>query len=411
MHDYDIPISDKVKTETPNVLLYCDDHDQYLYSKGASDILFTSAAVKLMVGAVALELYADRLDEVITVTDDLLEGSQGLVMYLDKGDTVTVNYLIHAVLMYGANDASTILARLHTGNINDFIQVMNEKAKSCGAKNTVYKNVTGLYADGMTTTLYDQIKIAEYAAGVKGLTDITVKEKYVPDKGECSIAKTVNSRNLLITKYQTAGVNGMCYGSTDESGDVLIVSAVIGGMTYYMALYGGTTEEGQTEKSVFADAISLLEYAQEGFGFVTVLSSGKLMCETKVKYNTTVDTVALVPESDVMLYLPLNIDTEKDLQYRIVVYKEALDAPVQEGQEEGKVIVSYNGKEICSAALVTKNPVSRNKILYVIDCIEEFTSDRRFLITVGVFAVLVIVYILISSIIRQRLKKRRRRLR
>ena len=414
--DYVIPISGELEAECPNAVLYCDDREQYLYSKGASEMLHISAFAKLMVGAVALELYADRLDEKVLITNELLEGSSGLVIYLEKGETLTIEQLLHATLMGGANDAATVLARLYTGNINDFIALMNQKAKEAGAVNTVYKNVTGLYADGMTTTLYDQIKIAKYAYSIKGLTDITQKDKYIIPKTEKFTVRTVLSRNHLVstyrdTRYKTEGVNGLCYGTTGESGDVLLVSAVRGGMTYFMAFYGGGISETDNDIEVYKDAVDLLNYAENGFGFVKVLSSKKLISEIAVKYNTTVDTVALVPEDDVTLYLPLDLDTEKDLEYNVIVYNESLDAPVSEGQAEGQVVVKYDGQEICRADLITKNPVSRNKILYVLDRIEEFTSSRRFIITLIIFVLLLIVYVLISAIVHHRMKKRRRKLR
>ncbi|MBR6535164.1 MAG: D-alanyl-D-alanine carboxypeptidase [Clostridia bacterium] len=418
VNDYEIPIDSSIETVTPNVLLYCVDRDQYLYAKGAEQSVNVSASVKMMVGAVALELYGDKLDEIVTVTQELLEGAQGYNVGLKKGEKVTYGYLLSAVLMRGANDAATVLARLYNGNLNDFLALMNEKAKACGAENTSYKNVTGLYADGMTTTLYDQIKIAQYAASVEGLLEMTSKDTYVLHQTDELELKTLNNRNGLVrstTKYKTEGVTGLCYGTTDESGDVLMVSAEIGGMTYFMALYGGTEYENEDDKtletSVYVDARTLLKYASEGFGFKTVLSTGKPLCEVPVKYNTTVDSVHLVAESEITLYLPTTLDVEKDLKYEITVFKESLDAPVQEGQAEGRVTVYYAGQQLCSADLVTKNPVSRNKILYVIDQIEEFTSSRRFVITVIVFLLIALAYVLITSAVRHAMKKKRRRLR
>lgn len=413
--DYVIPADESVQALSTNAALYCEDRQQYMYTKGANELINVSALAKLMTGAVALELYRDRLNEEVTMTRELLEGVEGLVIYLEVGETVTVNDLLHATLMGGANDAAMVLARLYTGNINDFIDLMNEKAKTAGAVNTTYKNVTGLHAEGMTTTLYDQIKIARYAAGVEGLTDITSKDKYIIPKTKYTTTRTVLSRNHLVstyrdTRYKTEGVTGLCYGSTDESGDVLLVSAVRGGMTYYMAFYGGSVSESD-EIEVCYDAVSMLEYAEEGFGFVDVLSTKKLLSEVSVKYNSTTDTVGLVPEADVTLYLPLSLDVKNDLEYSVVVYSEELSAPVEEGQTEGMIIVSYEGQELCRADLVTKNPVSRNGILYMLDRIEEFTTSRRFIITVLAFILLLVVYVLISAVIRHRLKKRRRRLR
>ena len=413
--DYVIPADESVQALSPNAALYCEDRQQYMYAKGANEQIHVSALAKLMAGAVALELYRDRLNEEVTMTRELLEGVDGLVIYLEVGETVTVNDLLHAALMGGANDAAMVLARLYTGNINDFIDLMNEKAKEAGAVNTTYKNVTGLYADGMTTTLYDQIKIARYAAGVEGLTDITGKDKYIIPKTKYTTTRTVLSRNHLVstyrdTRYKTEGVTGLCYGSTDESGDVLLVSAQRGSMTYYMAFYGGGVSESD-EIEVCYDAVSMLEYAEEGFGFVDVLSTKKLMSEVGVKYNSTTDTVGLVPEADVTLYLPLSLDVKNDLEYSIVVYNKELFAPVEEGHPEGQVIVSYEGQELCRADLVTKDPVSRNNILYGLYRIEEFTTSRRFIVTVLIFILLLIAYVLISAAVKHRTKKRRRRLR
>ena len=229
------------------------------------------------------------------------------------------------------------------------------------------------------------------------------------------LLRTILSRNHLVstyrdTRYKTEGVTGLCYGSTDESGDVLLVSAQRGGMTYYMAFYGGGVSESD-ENEVCYDAVSMLEYAEEGFGFVDVLSTKKLMSEVNVKYNSTTDTVGLVPEADVTLYLPLSLDVKKDLDYSIVVYNKELSAPVEEGRAEGQVIVSYEGQELCRADLVTKNPVSRNNILYSLDRIEEFTTSRRFIVTALIFVLLLIAYVLISAAVKHKMKKRRRRLR
>ena len=120
--DYVIPISGELEAECPNAVLYCDDREQYLYSKGASEMLHVSAFAKLMVGAVALELYADRLDEKVLITNELLEGSSGLVIYLEKGETLTIEQLLHATLMGGANDAATVLARLYSLNNHIFTE-------------------------------------------------------------------------------------------------------------------------------------------------------------------------------------------------------------------------------------------------------------------------------------------------
>lgn len=420
INDYDIPLDDTLPINTKYALLYNADEKRYLYKKQDDALIEPASTVKLMLGVVAFELYAGRFDEEITVTKQLLEDKEGLSVYIEPGEVFTIRQLLYIVLMYGANDAAMILARLYTGNVNDFILLMNDYAARLGCENTTYRNVTGLHADGATTTLADIIRIAVYAEALDGFTDITSTARYSIPSSNTTKARTILSRNALVSvyldnRYKTSGVTGMSYGSTDEMGDCLVVSSEYGDVKYFIALMGGyeteADENGKTNMTVYTDAIYLLSYAQTAFAYTDVLDEKKIVAEVPVVYSSVTDYVSLVPTSSVTLFLPANVKVESEITTKTITYSDSLQAPVDEGQIAGEIVLYYNGGEICRVKLKTTASVARSKILYVLGQIKAFVLSVKFIASAGAFVVLLVAYILIKAAVRGGKKRRRRKLR
>ncbi len=416
IYNYVIPNDSTVQTLSPNIIMYCKDTDTVMYHKNEKKIIEPGSFVKVMVGAVALELYRDRLDETVTIDPLLIAGAQGLSIQLTSGETVTVKDLLYALMLMGANDAAVVLSRLHTGNSEDFIELMNEKVKSLGAQNTVYKNVTGLHAEGMVTTLNDTVKIIDYAAGVEGFLDITSTDRYVIPENSVKDERTLITRNCLLskyrdTRYKTSDVTGMNYGSTAEAGECLIATATKGGLTYYIAVNGGfVTRDTEKELTVFKDTLTLLTHAEEDFIYTKVLSKKKSYGQMPVKYNSTSNEAKLVPTDDVVLYMSKRIDTSTEIEYRITTYEKAVAAPVSKGQVVGKMSAYYRGVKLCTVPVSINEDIEQNRILYFLDKIEELTRSTFFIVSAIVFAGLLIVYISITGIVSMGKKRGRKRL-
>lgn len=426
--DYEIPNDSSLPILSDYAMLYDESEGRVLYKKGdESDggeyippVLEPASTVKLMVGIIACEKWGHDLSRSVTVTKEMLEGKEGLSMYIEPGEVWTLYDLICATVMYGANDACLILVRHEGGTVSDFLQLMNAKAASIGCTNTYYKNVTGLHADGAVTTLEDMIKIAAYASDIPQLIKITSLDKHTVAENATTPQRTVLSRNHLVskfrdTRYYTEGVTGLNFGSTDETGEILIVSSEYSGKKYFIALFGGyeteKDENGNTRQTVFDDAVYLINYAKEAFGYTDLIDTGRIVAEIPVLYNITIDRVSLAPSSSVSLFLPKDIDIEEDIKYSVIVYDTELAAPVIEGQTAGEMVLYYLGEELCRIPLVTTSAVAQSKLLYTLDRIEEFVLSTKFFVFVGSVILLSVIYVTVNALLRGRRKRRRKRLR
>ncbi len=415
VYDFKLPNDSGITTLSQNVLMYCADTDTVLYHVNDNDMIEPGACVKLMVGALSLELYENRLEEYVEITEKLLEGVHGLSINLDIGEKVKVIDLIYAVMLMGANDAACVLSRIYSSDDDDFITLMNEKAKQIGAENTVYGNVTGFHESGMVTTLADTVKIAKYAAGVEGFTQITSSERYVIPATEKNAERTLVTRNCLLsryrdTRYKTADVSGMCYGSTAEAGECLVASFSKNDMTYFLAVTGGyVTSDGDKRLSVYEDAVKLISHAENDFAFFKVTSIKKSCGEADIRFNSTENTVELVPTDNVSLYMPKSINPEKDFDFNIIVYEKYLDTPITEGQVVGRLDVSYEGDKLFSVPVAAGEDVGRNDILYFLNQIERITASTVFRASALSFVLLLALYGVFSALLGYVLKKKKRK--
>ena len=132
-----------------------------VYDKKPDDKVYPASTTKLMTAIVAYEHIPD-LDVEITATDYVVKNTQGANVRIEAGEVYTARELLNALLIEGANDAALMLAEYVSGSEQEFCVLMNEKAKSIGAVNTHYDNVTGFHSDTTVTTARDTGLIAQY---------------------------------------------------------------------------------------------------------------------------------------------------------------------------------------------------------------------------------------------------------
>ena len=91
---------------------------------------------------------------------------------LQPGEKQKLEDLVYGIMLSSGNDAAVAIAEHIGGTIEQFVEMMNQKAKEIGALNTSFKNPNGLPADGHYTTAYDLAVITAYAFRRKKFTEI-----------------------------------------------------------------------------------------------------------------------------------------------------------------------------------------------------------------------------------------------
>lgn len=391
------PILEKVGS----ACLYNVESDSVLYELNPDAEVYPTATVKLMTGIIVLENCRD-LGEKVTVTDQMLAPVRGNAFGFAVGEEVTVEQALNCLLINNANDAAMILAYAIAGGEAEFVRMMNDKAESLAAWNTKYTNCTGMHDDAQVTTAADTLRIAKYAYGLDRFIDITSTTHYVLDATNMSEERDVYNRNCLVSKYYNdeyyyEGAIGMNAGSTSQGGYCAVAAARDPGNTVtYISVVMNAEKDDDTMYN-YKGTADLLDWAFSSFGFREVISKKRIICEIPVRLSSALDYVTLVPAESLTVFLPSDVDIERDVEISCRTESDALDAPVKLGQKVGVAMVTYEGKILGTVDLITTSDVSRSELLYFMERVKSFIRSPFFIATVISIAVLSVLYVLIKA--------------
>ena len=180
-----------------------------MYENNSNIKISPASLTKLMT---ALLLYeSNPLNKEITTKLPQDYKFTGKVAYLEEDLILTTEELLELLLVYSANDAAYVAAMEISSNVDDFVNLMNLKAKELGMNDTLYLNPDGLDELGHQTTLNDLLILSIFIIENTKILDITSKEKiYINQLDE----KTFSNTNLIINE----GFEGLKTGWTSEAG-------------------------------------------------------------------------------------------------------------------------------------------------------------------------------------------------
>ncbi len=359
-----------------------------------------TSTVKLMTAIIAYEQYKDKLDTLITVSDEAIDATTGNNIGLVAGEQVSADALLRALIAGGANDAANTLAFEISGSLEAFCELMNSKAAELGAVNTTYKNASGIDADGMLTTAKDVALISAYAYKLAGFREYASVTRYVMDPTNKSRERVIHNRNYLLSyhiepKYYDPDAIGLNSGFTQAGGFCTVTAAEKNGLTYIIAIMNAKKDENG-DNSSFYTASELIDWATSGFGYKVVLDPGTIVHEMPVRLAKNVDYVIASPKEKVEYFLPTDTDIATEISYKMHFEDETLTAPIYEGQTVGTIDVIYKDAIIATVPLITKNNVSASTLLRLLDYINNLLKSNQVRIAIGIFAVLFASYLLLS---------------
>ncbi|NLC67375.1 MAG: D-alanyl-D-alanine carboxypeptidase, partial [Clostridiaceae bacterium] len=128
------------------------DTGRILYEKNAHKKLPIASTTKIMTGIIAIE--KGNLDDTVTVSKRARQ-IWGSVIGLYQGEKIKLRELLYGLMLNSGNDAAIAIAEHIGGTVENFLEMMNEKARLIGARNTNFKSPHGLDMDGHYSTAYD----------------------------------------------------------------------------------------------------------------------------------------------------------------------------------------------------------------------------------------------------------------
>ncbi len=378
-----------------------------LYEDNSHVQHYPASTTKIITAILALENL--KLDDFVEI-DAETPFTEGSRIYLLEGEQVCVRDVLYGLMLESANDAAVALAKKIKGSVEEFAGFMNEKAVSCGAKNTNFVNPNGLHEDDHVTTAYDLAMIARYAMKNPTFRKYVSTYRYVMEATNLQDTRYMYNTNRMLydsvhkveingvlrpCKYE--GITGVKTGYTGKAGGCLVASAKRGD-TELIAVTMASTDMGR-----FADCIALLDYGFENYKTVGALSAGDDLGTIPVKRGS-VRKISVAAGEDAYATLPLSASSSL-IRKEVDLY-DNLKAPVNKGEKTG-VVKLYLGDELIGEYdAIALTDVGKGSVLSLVG-IEDHTAK---IIKVAVLSSLSGLFLLLALYIlvkRKQVKKRR----
>ncbi|MGQ7956420.1 D-alanyl-D-alanine carboxypeptidase family protein [Pseudomonas sp. SP16.1] len=271
----------------------------------------------------------------------------GSKMFIEVGKEVSVDDLLHGIIIQSGNDASVALAEHIAGSEEAFADMMNSHAQRLGLNNSHFMNATGWPDPEHYSSAHDMAKLARAII----FEDQAHYAIYAQKEFLWNGIKQPN-RNLLLWRDKT--VDGLKTGHTEEAGYCLVASAVRDGQRLIAAVFGTVSEQARA-----AEVQKLLTYGFRFFETRTFYQKGAELAQADVWKGVSRQVKAGLAE-DLTMTLPKG-QLEK-LQASMTVNPQLI-APIQQGDVIGKVEVKLGDEVVHSADLVALEGVEEGGLL------------------------------------------------
>lgn len=263
-------------------------------------------------------------------------------MFIEPKRNVTVDELLHGLIIQSGNDAAIALAEAIGGSEEQFAVMMTQQAKKLGMEATQYKNATGLPDKEHFTTASDLAIIAKAL-----IVDFPLDYRRLYSKKEYTYNKiTQRNRNRLL--WLDPNVDGVKTGHTKAADYCLVSSAKRDGTRLIAVVLGATSEAMRASESQ-----RLLNYGFQFYESTLVYKEAQAVSSIPV-YKGYTQTATATVAKDLYLSLP------KGDYARVkatMTSKQPLIAPINAGQEVGKITFTLDGKVINEQTLVAAKNV------------------------------------------------------
>lgn len=316
---------------------------QVLVEHNGDQELPPASLTKLMTAYIATrEINNGKIGEqdLVTVSEKAWR-TGGSRMFIEVGKQVSVDDLLHGVIIQSGNDASVALAEYIAGSEDTFADMMNDHARRLGLNNTAFQNATGLPAPSHYSSAHDMAKLARAIIS----DDPDHYAIYAQKEFLWNNIKQTN-RNLLLWRDST--VDGLKTGHTEEAGYCLVASAVRDNMRLISVVFGAANEASRA-----AETQKLLTYGFRFFESRTFYRKAETLVQAQVWKGQAAQVNAGLL-SDLALTVPRG-QADK-LTAEAILNKDIL-APLQAGDSVGKVEIRLDGELLHEADLVALQPV------------------------------------------------------
>jgi D-alanyl-D-alanine carboxypeptidase (penicillin-binding protein 5/6) len=339
-----------IETKAREALLMDFDTETVMFAKDADVSMPPSSMSKLMTTYVVFDMLKQgklKLDDVFSVSENAWRkggaASGGSTMFLEPNTQVTLEELLHGIIIQSGNDACIVVAENVSGSEAAFAELMNREAEKIGLTSSNFTNATGLPDADHYMSARDLATLAKrLILDFPEYYDIYSKTEYTYN------GITQHNRNPLL--YMPIDADGLKTGHTDVAGYGLTASAKRGDRRLILVVNGLTNTKERAQETQ-----QLLDWGFRTFENRDLFDKGAVV-ETAEVWLGEKDSVSLVIDRDLHLTIPRQPSDEFQVS---VIYDGPIPAPIQKGQQVATLVVQGPEMERQTVPLIAGEDVPK----------------------------------------------------
>lgn len=332
-----------------SAILIDPDSKRILYEKNIYEETSVASLTKMM----GLILVFEKIESGdIKYTDKVIAsanaaGMGGSQIWLSPGEELTVAELLKGIIMASANDGIVAMAEYIGGTEENFVKMMNDKAKELGLVNTNFVNSTGLDEKNHYSSAYDLAIIASELMKHKDVFKYTtIYEDYL--RKDTNNKFWLVNTNKLLKSYK--GVDGLKTGMTDNAGYCMAVTAVRNNMRILAIVLG--EKEGKVRNQ---ETANLLDYGFNTYEAITIKEKGEKVGEiTFDKANPS--KIDILVDEDITI---IRNKGEDKKEYISEVKLDNLSLPIKKNDIIGKLLIKDNNEIVKEIVLKSNQDMEK----------------------------------------------------
>lgn len=333
-----------------SAILIDADTGTVIFEKKSHEQLPPASITKIMTMLLTMEAIDEgklKLSDKVT-TSEYAASMGGSQIFLEPGEEMTVDQLLKGVAMASGNDASVALAEKIAGTEKAFVNMMNEKAKELGLKDTHFANCNGLPVENHYSSAHDIAMMSRELLKYEGITAYTgAYQDYLRQETEKPFW-LVNT-NKLVRFY--SGADGLKTGYTSEAKFCLAATAKRDGLRLIAVVLG----EPNT-KTRNAEVSSMFDFAFSQYTLHPIYKAGEVIGKVKVHRGEAA-------QLDLAASRTMNVLVRKGAKPADITQKleapDKLSAPIKEGQVIGKLVIYQSGKPLTEFELKATSTIEK----------------------------------------------------
>ena len=375
---------DAPETLSPSVILMEESTGTILYEKNSDEAHYPASITKIMTTLLALE--NGNLSDMVTFSDDAINNTEGSGIARDYGEQMTLEQCLYGVMLESANECAYAVAEHVGGTVENFVDMMNAKAKELGCTNTHFANPHGLQDENHYTTAHDMALIAQAAYQNETFRIIIGTKMYTIPPTNKHAEETVlrNHHDMLCTyhnanrKYLYPYCVGGKTGYTATANSTLVTYAEKDGMTLICVVMN-TQSPNQ-----FIDTVNLFDYAFDNFQVLNVSENDTDYSAEATVDNGNLNNIAPFVELDKDAVIVLPKTAEFSDSSSSVEYNDS------DPEIAGSITYTYAGRNVGKADIKTTGVVVEG---YAFDNESTEEEEQEAVSTVQVKPIVVVLLI------------------